>query len=485
MASTSVQKVHQQDGFNLPKLNKEEGTSFGYDDRWNVGMTPDGKNIVDMSDWEARDLEDMLRKGYKAQQLSRVLTLPLLSAEYTIEPADDDNGQAKWLKSYWETSPLSGGCQTPLRQIVSMATSAFYYRRAYFEKVFTRGRGKFEGKVVYSDVAWRPQTTCRLMRDPATGRFKGFEQDPLYFGNVKTLRLQPIDIPADRSFVYTHGTHRDPMNGVSDLEVAYWSWKTAQKVLMLWMQFLEGTSLPKVVVKSQDEQTASQVASEVAKMKASGVLPVGVPGGPDSVGIETLDLSGKGAEQFKAALDWLDQAATQSVLAGFLDLTSNAANGAGSYALSDNASSFFLQSLEAKARELEDQVRHQLFAPLIRHNFGKDASVPRLKFEPLNALDKDTAVSLLRASMTLTPDSPVPSEFVSSLAEQVTEYLGMDSTDTKENFEKAYAEAAKKADDRDKTAQQVAGMQGATKAAQNMMARGTPKGAGAGKGAKR
>jgi hypothetical protein len=86
-------------------------------------------------------------------------------------------------------------------------------------------------------------------------------------------------------------------------------------------------------------------------MKASGVLPVGVGGGPDSVSIDMLDTSGKGADQFLEAIRWLDQAATQSVLAGFLDLTASAANGTGSYALSNDASSFYLQMLESKARE--------------------------------------------------------------------------------------------------------------------------------------
>jgi len=470
-----LQVVRQEDGFDLPRLDQEDGTSYGWFDRWQVGTTPDGKLLTDFADWEARDLYDMIQKDYKARQIENVLTLPVMSAEYTITPVKGDSGESEWLNNYWNTDPLQGGCRTSLSQIIGLCTSAFFYKRSYFEKVWTKGVGDFAGKIVYNDVAFRPQTTCRIMREPRTGRYAGFEQEAYYLGpEISQPKHWPIQIPPNRAFVYTHGTRRDPLNGVSDMEVAFWAWKTKQKILLLWFQFLQSVALPRITVKAQDVETARGVAREISRMKGSGVLPVAVPNGPQSVGIDLLDASGKGAEQFKEVIAWLDGCATQSILAGFLDLTSQAASGKGSYALSNDASDFFLQSLEAKTRELEDQIRLSLFAPLIYHNFGPNAAVPKLQFEPLNDIDKETAVKLLEAGMAAPPGGPVPVSFIAGLAEQVSEYLGLDGAQMKEDFTKsleAAAEAARQQAANVPGGQDVAGVAGAVQAAQEAVVR--------------
>lgn len=474
----------EEDWTTLPPLGQEDGTAFGWNDRWQVGTTPDGKYLTDYSDWEARDLFDMIQRDYKAKQIENVLSLPIMSAEYQITPGEGDTGEAEWLQSFWAADPLQGGCITSLDQIIGLCTSAFYYKRAYFEKVFVKGRGQFAGKIVYGDVAFRPQTTCRLMRLPINGRFAGFEQEGYYVGpNIANAGKWPIQIKAKRAFVFTHGTRKDPLNGVSDMEVAFWAYKTKQKILLLWFQFLQAVALPRTVVKAQDEGIAKQVAREVARLKSSGVLPVATPGGPDSIAIDVLDLSGKGHEQFKEVIQWLDNAATQSILAGFLDLTSTANTGTGSYALSNDLSDFFLQSLEAKTRELEDQIRQNLFAPLIFANFGADAVVPRLQFEPLNDIDKQSAMTLLQASMAMPPGGPVPTSFIAGLAEQVANYLGLDGdqmrTDFEDSFNAAAAEAKAEAlgvpGGETPIGQTVAGLAGATKAAEQAVKAGVDK----------
>jgi hypothetical protein len=480
------------DGFDLPPLDVEDGSAYGWFDRWNVGMTPDGM-LTDFADWEARDMFEMMKRDYKGRQVDNVLTLPVLSAEHTIVAAKGDTGEAVWLKKFWDTDRLQGGCYTSLDQIIGLMTSAYTYKRAYFEVVWTTGIGEFAGKHVYKDVAFRPQTTCRIVREPVNGKPAGFQQEPYVMGaiSVKAASIQarpkfngmPIQIPLNRAFIYTHGTHRDPLNGVSDLEIAYWAYKTKQRILMLWMQFLQAVSLPRTLVKANDQGTAMDIAREVARLKNSGVLPVAVPGGPGSVDIATLDSSGKGAGEFITAMHWLDQCVTQAILAGFLDLTGTAAarasgaGGHGSYALSQDASDFFLQSLEAKVREMETQIRESLFAPLIFANFGPDASIPFIKFEPLNDIDKSTAVELLKQAMNAPPGGPVPVSFIAGLAEQVATFIGLDGEATRADFEASFTAAAHAAAAQaaasnhpgagSPVGQAVAGMAGAVNAANN------------------
>lgn len=478
----TVDQLRSDDGFNLPRLGEEDGTSFGWFDRWNVGTTPDGKYITDLTDWTARDMHEMLGKDYKAQQIEKVLTLPITSATYTIQPAKGDTGEAKWLQEYWDTDSFAGGCATSLDQIISLMTSAFYYKRSFFEKVFAIGVGDFEGKTVYEDVAWRPQTTCRIMRDPRSGRFRGFEQEAYYIGpEISKPGKWPIQIKQNRAFVYTHGTRRDPINGTSDMEVAYWAWQTKMKILMLWFQFLQSVSLPRIVVRSGDIGTSRDIARQIARLKSSGVIPVAGPN-PAGIGIDALDVSGKGAEQFLQAINWLDSAASDSILAGFLNLTGNVnmSHFGGSYALSKDASDFFLQSLEAKSKEMEVQIRSGLFAPLIFPNFGRNAAVPKLKFEPLNDIDKETAVELLKQAMAAPPGGPVPTSFISELAGQVATYLGLDGDTAREDFKKSFDAAAAQAQAKALTenggaspvGQQVAGLAGAVSAAKTAISAG-------------
>jgi hypothetical protein len=463
--------VTNTDGFNLPPLDKEDGSSFGWFDRLVFGWR-DGK-VFDYSDWEARDLYEMLKKDYKARQIENVLALPIISATRSITKAKGDKGEYEWLQNYWDHDRFNGGCKTPLDMIVDQMTSAFAYKKAFFEKVWTEGTGDFEGKVVYDKLAWRPQTTCRLMRDPKHGDFRGFEQEAYYVGPEITKGHWPIQVKPKRAFVYIHGQYRDPLNGTSDMEIAYWAWKTKQKILFLWFQFLEGVSLPRTVVKANDQGVASQVAHQISRLKSSGILPIATPSGPESVGIDTLDSSGKGADQFQAAVTWLDQAATNSVLAGFLNLTNNEKSGGG-WALSKDSSDFFLQMEEAKAREMETQIRMHLFAPLIRYNFGRDAVIPHFKFEPLNDVDKATSVRLLEQFLGQRDPALIPTEFVAELAKQVADYAGLDGDKVYKQFvaqaKKVQAQAAAQGGAMaGPQGQQIAGVAGATNAAAEVL----------------
>lgn len=477
-----VLKLVREDGpgesyaLNRKDINNEQGSQFGWFDRLLFGYR-DGL-IFDYGDWEARDLYEMMQKDYKARQLENVLVLPVMSAERQIIPGNaggSDTATAgkvcDWLTNYWETDAFAGGCKDPLHMIVDRMTTGFTYKRAYFEKVWTTGTGQFEGKTVYDKIAWRPQTTCRLMRHAKHGSFAGFEQEAYYVGPEITKGHWPIQIPKKRAFVYIHGTRRDPLSGTSDMEIAYWAWKTKQKILFLWFQFLENVSLPRTVVQANDIAVANQVARQIAKLKSSGVIPVAVPNGVDSVGITQLDVSGKGAEQFMQAIQWLDNAGTSACLAGFLNLTDSATAGTGSYALSADASDFFLQMEEAKTREIEYSVRNDLFAPLVRANFGPTAPVPYYKFEPLNDIDKATSVDLLeKMVMARSASALIPDSFIGQLASLVANYIGLDGAQVEKDFAAAAAKAqlaaaAASAAGASPGGQGVAGMAGATQAA--------------------
>lgn len=481
--SGRIQVVDAEDRFAdkgvKPPLELETGSGFGWADRMFFGFSVDNPELVfQYTDWASRDLVEFLRRDYKARQIMNVLQLPITSAEHTFSAAKGDTGELEWLQSYWEQDPVNGGCRTPLDYIISQATTAIAHKAAYFEKVFKQDD---DGKVVYDKVAFRPQTTCHVLRDIDTASFQGFQQEPYYL-SMTTRSKQTgnwINIPKERAYVYLHGQHTDPVNGVSDMDVPYWCYQTKQKVMLLWFQFLEGVALPRAIVKAQDIGVARQIAAQLSRLRNSGVIPVAAPGA-NTVSIDTLSMEGNGATQFQAAITFLDSSAVDSVLAGFLNLTGTAAarglgNG-GSYALSKDASDFFLQAEEAKTKELARSLRKDLHAPLIRYNFGKKAVVPHFEFEPLNDEDKSNSITLLQAMIAAPPgsDNPVPTEMVGALAKQVGDYLGLDGDKLEAAFAKASSDAkaaaaAQSAAGAAPPGQAVAGMAGATNAASTVM----------------
>lgn len=443
-----------------PPLDQESGSAWGWDDR--LFQYFSGGKVFDYSDWHARDMEQMLREDYKAKQLERVLCGPMEAAEITLDGVSGDKGELEFCQAVLTGDEFDGGMETPLDLVISQMTSAVVYRKAFFELVW---RQVADGKIGLRKVAYRPATTCRMIRTPK-GQFAGFEQENYTLAAFSGDQWA-IKIPPKRAFVYVHGQRRDPMNGISDLDVAFWCYKTKQKILFLWMQFAEQVALPRVTVTASELDVARQVAQQIARVKSSGVVPIAAPGGPQSVGITPLDLSGKGGDQYKAIIDWLDQAAANSVLAGFTNLTNNESGGKWGGALSNDASNFFLQTRESATKEMARDTRRGLLVPLCRYNFGPGARIPRVKVEPLNTEDKSASVDMLKGLLTSRDPALVPDEFIGELAQQVADYLGMDGSKIRVAFNKAAARAraAAAAAGVPPGGQAVAGVAGATNAA--------------------
>src|SRR4051794_4768051 len=95
----------------------------------------DGK-YFETRDLFPSDFDQMLRLDGKARTLENVLTLPLMSAETSIEPGPGDSGECEFVREALLTAANAGGMSTPLDQVIGQMTSAVVKKRAYFEKVF-------------------------------------------------------------------------------------------------------------------------------------------------------------------------------------------------------------------------------------------------------------------------------------------------------------------------------------------------------------
>lgn len=174
----------------------------------------------------------------------------------------------------------------------------------------------------------------------------------------------------------------------------------------------------------QDPREANAHADDLASMRASGVMGLQRP--PQGAKtFEILESSGKGADQFSAALSFLETWQVSSVLAGFTGLASLASLGRGSLALSQDQSAFFLKSRQAVTQEMETAITHDVIAPLVTLNFGPGAAYPSFKFGALTD-ESDTALVTLFQAMSVAPALQVPNGILDIITTRLATYLNLD-----------------------------------------------------------
>lgn len=453
----------------LPELSQElvaraedleRGTSFDWTENhlWSE-LFDDRSLLVSMPErtW-VRDVERMLGQGGQPASVEQALALPLRQANLTIETPKDDKGQAEFVRNVLYSSGQQRGMRPDLAQIVAQMTYAVAVKRTYHELVWERRK---DGRFGYSRVAWRPPATCEMIRDRRSGALRGFRQyvdmetveqlegshhpaEVARLGDAHFEELGFVRIPATRSVIHLNGQHRDPINGVSDLEVTHWAWNLQQKILLMWATFLDGQAMPKIVAYGDSPSDAKANAQAIATLRGSGVLGLRRDASrPDAKVFEVIQTDGKGASEFREMIRYLEQQMSHSVLAGFLDLTSNAAEGIGSYALSADQKGLFLTSRQAAAKEIAATVTDQIIAPLVRVNFGTDAAVPRLVFEKMSEDQSEKAMQMLQQIGSAT-NLNVPSGFVDLLIERVAQYLELGDEKVEELIQEGVRERREK-----------------------------------------
>lgn len=407
-----------------PTFTGELGSSFD----WETLIGGYQQGTVFQRDFTLqRDFQQMLDTDGKAQSVENLLVFPIIAAPREIVGTKGDNGQADKIKEILTDAPYEGGMKIPMEILILQMTGAMTFKKAFFEKVL-EVREK-DGLIGYKKIAWRAPETCELALDAMTGEYRGFRQSRIHYEWQEPLPddFGYVNMPLDRAFVYIYGSWRDPIEGISAMQVPYWCYQTKRRLMYLWYQYLETQSIPRTIVKHADEHTAIKNARKVATLKSRGVLGIG-----SDNEIDTLESSGKGADQFVKAIEYLDSAMSHSILGGFLDLTSMASAGKGSFALSDDQSKLFLRTRRVVAYDMARQFNEQVIAPLCHYNFGRNAPCPKLIFGPMSEANEqlvmDTFNGLVTAAgaTTSTGGVAVTDEFFNELSVRTATILELD-----------------------------------------------------------
>jgi hypothetical protein len=216
------------------------------------------------------------------------------------------------------------------------------------------------------------------------------------------------------------------MTGTSEMEIAYWCYQTKMKLLYLWYHFLENQALPRTVVYGNDQPEANSRASDIASLKSSGVVGIERPPTGEKA-FEIIQSSGDNGKYFTDAMGFLEGWQTHSVLVGFLALTGSATGGKGSYALSQDQSSFYLKSRQAVAKEIADSINHDIIRPLTVLNFGTKAAFPEWQFGPLQD-EQAAALLTLFGQLSAAPVLHIPLPVFDLITERMADILQLDVT---------------------------------------------------------
>ena len=131
----------------------------------------------------------------------------------------------------------------------------------------------------------------------------------MFGGNLALSSKQKVpgyvDIPKIRSYIYTHGQHREPLTGVSEMETAYWCYQTMAKLLFLWLTFLEGMAMQRLVVYGNDQPEATARADDISQLRGSGVVGLVHPMEGQKT-FEALPSAADAGAQFAACMTYLE-----------------------------------------------------------------------------------------------------------------------------------------------------------------------------------
>ncbi len=406
-------------------LGAELGTQFDFGQRL-FAYYGQG-DVFDYGEWNSRDMKAMFKRDGQCSALELVLTLPIREADYMIMPGKGDKGEAQLAHDVIMTPDTDGGMRTPITELVGQVTSGQIFRRAFFEKVWKLRED--DGRVVYDKLAFRPPATCQARYDDRNAVPHGFRQQVWLFGSsTKVQKGQKVpgyvDIPQIRSYIYTHMKHREPLVGASEMDIAYWCYQTKMKLLYLWYYFLENQAMQRLIVYGNDQPEANTRADDVAALKGAGVVGLVHPTDGQKA-FEQIPIDGGAGAYFKDALGFLEQWQIGSVLAGFMGLTGSSTGGKGSYALSQDQSSFYLKSRQAVAKEIAESITYDIVRPMIMLNFGPKAAFPRFKFGPLQD-EQIQALLTLFGQMAAAPVLHVPIPVFDLITERMASILQLD-----------------------------------------------------------
>ena len=392
--------------------------------------------------------DEMRRSDATVRAALTAVQLPIRRAQWFVNPASDEDAD-KEVADFVERALfdlMSITWDDFLRQALLNTT----YGVMVFEKVFEAKEVDGATRVVWGKFA--PRLPRSITAWQMSNGESGISQVTPEGGTA--------EIPMEKLLIFTNEKEGDNWWGVSMLRSAYKHWyiKSNLEKIDAIAHERQGLGLPFVKLgQSATAEDRQQAETILGNMRAheQGYLVE-----PDSMAVEFKDMKASSTKDASRAIDYHDRLITKAVLAQFLNLGSGAS---GSYALSQDHSALFLQSLEAIANGIVDTINKYAIPQLVDLNFTVK-EYPKLDYSGISRTDVDgisTAYqrlvqsggikpieedeAYLRKTLGL-PDKPKEENTEEpedeATIEDVNEELGLPATEPKKKVESSDIEAA-------------------------------------------
>jgi phage gp29-like protein len=350
--------------------------------------------------WPA-SIEVFDRMRSEDSQVGSVLgavTLPIRSAVWQIDPAGARPEVAALvahdlglpLRGQETTPPIRTAGRFSWREHLRLALLELVYGHSFFEQVYEP-----DGSVAHlKKLAWRPPRTISNIEIADDGGLVAIDQ----WGTIDTPGA--VRIPVDRLVAYVNDREGGNWVGRSLLRTAYKNWLLKDRVLRAQALGVERNSLGIPVYTGAPAPDSAQGTEREAWLKsekdgglklATG-LRAGASAGasiPNGAKLELVGVTGTLPDTSKP-IDYHDQQIARAVLAHFLNLGTQT----GSWALGSTFATFFTQSLNAVAQQIQDVTQQHVVEDLVDLNWGIDEPAPQLTVTPIGKDDQATAAAI-------------------------------------------------------------------------------------------
>lgn len=331
--------------------------------------------LSELSGVRAIKVYDEMRKSDATVKASLLaIQLPIRRAQWFVTPGtNDDKGNevADFVsKSLFEYMTITWD------DFLRQALLSTAYGTMVFEKVFDTKIINGRTYIIWRKFAPRlPKSITAWIQKDGTD---GIQQSTNEGGSVS--------IPIEKLLIFTNEKEGDNWWGISCLRAAYkpWYMKKNLEVIDAIVHERQGLGVPFVKLpNAASEADKAQAEIILGNMRAhdGGYLLE-----PDNMSVDFKDMHASGTKDAARAIDYHDRQITKSVLAQFLSLGSGAS---GSYALSQDHSALFLQSIEALAGGLADAINKYAVKQLVDLNFDNITEYPKLDFAGISRTDVD------------------------------------------------------------------------------------------------
>jgi hypothetical protein len=354
----------------------------------------------DLRGWDGIRLYDEMRRSDATVQASlKLLILPLMGADWAIQPASDSD-EDTFIAKYVEYNLFE---LVKFRYLLSEILLCLPFGHSVFEKIYKyvdypgdeegKGAGRYTG---IDRISSRKQDTIFAWQ-LANGQ-PGVQQI--------TANGGVFSIPAEKLLIFTHQREGNNFSGISVLRPAYKHWyvKSQLEKVMAIAAERQGVGVPffEAPTGATNEQlTKARNVMKNIRANAMGYMemPVGWEYG-------FSDMHATGNYDPMPLVQYHNRQILLNVLGQFLDNGSSGA--AGSRSTSEDHSKILAQSLESIATTvIEDVINENLIKQLVDTNFSTK-KYPKLTHSPINDDNATTipdAVQKLTGAGMLTADA--------------------------------------------------------------------------------